>query len=232
MRDDDAGLDPAASLRLIHEQQEHARRATEPDGRILYGTWGTAWLVGYLCLYGSATAGGAVARPAPWAFAVFGTLILAAVAVTVVHSVVRRSGTRGVSARTGRLYGWAWFLGFLSYALVLGGLARAGASDTVMGLASNAFACLVVGLLYLAGGLVFGETRLYVLGVWMLLVAGVATALGMPWTYLALAVAGGGGFLLLAVLEEVLRRRSRHAVVGPAAGDTPTGTAAAGGGRA
>ncbi|MFP3712870.1 hypothetical protein [Puerhibacterium sp. TATVAM-FAB25] len=224
-------LDAAASLRLIREQQERARAATEPDGRALYAAWGVAWLAGYLCLWSSSRrtadgAAGASGQPEPWAFAVFGGAILAAVAFTIVHTVTRTAGTRGASARTGALYGWAWFLGFLAIAFIQGGLARAGASPEVMGLASNATACLVVGLLYLAGGMVFGETRLYVLGVWILLVAAVASFVGIPLTYLVMALAGGGGFLLLAALEQVLRSRRRRAgraaVPSVAAGDGPS----------
>lgn len=227
----EATLDAAASLRLIREQQERARSATEPDGRALYGAWGVAWLVGYLCLWTSSrrtadgVGDGAYGQPEPWAFAVFGGALTAAMIFTVVHTVTRTAGTRGATARTGAMYGWAWFLGFLAVAFVQGGLARAGASPEVMGLASNATACLVVGLLYLAGGMVFGETRLYVLGVWVLLVAAVASFVGVPLTYLVMAVAGGGGFLLLAALEQVLRSRRRRTAVVPAssaAGEGPS----------
>ena len=48
---DPAGLDPAEMLRMIRQQQEAARDATEPDGRVLFGAWGLAWLIGYLALW-------------------------------------------------------------------------------------------------------------------------------------------------------------------------------------
>jgi len=212
-------FDPAATLRLIQEQQERARTATGPEGRVLYLAWGVAWLVGYLCLYLSADADG---RAAPWAFLVFAGAITSAVAFTIVHSVVRTLGTRGVSARTGALYGWSWMVGFLAFGLVLGGLQRAGASDEVLSLASNAFACVVVGLLYLGGAAAFQDVRLFVLGVWILLVAAVATYAGLPLTYLVMALLGGGGFLVMAVVEQVLRARRRAvAARGPVAADAP-----------
>lgn len=218
-RPHDEPFDPAASLRLIREQQERARSATEPDGRLLYLAWGVAWLVGYLCLWTSSRDQGSGEQPEAWAFAVFGGAIIAAVAFTIVHSVSRRAGTRGVSARTGALYGWSWMLGFVTLGLVLGGLARAGASDEVMSLASNAFACVVVGLLYLGGAAAFQDTRLFVLGVWILLVAAVATFAGLPLTYLVMALLGGGGFLVMAGLEHLLGlRRRRHADDAPRAG--------------
>jgi len=199
-------FDPAETLRLIQVQQDRARAATEPDGRLLYLAWGIAWLVGYLCLYLSAGADG---QAAPWAFVVFSGAIVSAVAFTIVHSVTRTAGTRGVSARTGAMYGWSWMLGFLTLGLVLGGLARAGASEEVMALASNAFACVVVGLLYLGGAAAFQDVRLFVLGVWILLVAAVATYAGLPLTYLVMAALGGGGFLVMAGIEHALRARRR-----------------------
>lgn len=210
-------LDPAESLRIIGEQQARTRSATVPDGRLLFGVWGLAWLVGYLTLWfssggkmvvfpGSAAAEG----PSSLAFLVFITAIALAVIFTIVHSVRRRTGTRGVSARAGALYGWSWMIGFAAMGLVVGGLARAGASDVVIALASNAFACVVVGLLYLGGGIAFRDTRLYVLGVWILLVASLATFAGIPLTYLIMATLGGGGFLLMGLVEHVLLVRRRR----------------------
>jgi len=222
-------LDPAESLRLIRDQQERARSATEPDTRLLCLAWGVAWLVGYLVLWTSAlrtasdpdavrfTAGAGWvvgAQPEPWAFWVFSGLIASAVVLTIVHSVSRTAGTRGVSARTGAMYGWAWMLGFVTYGFILGGLARAGASAEVMALASNALACLVVGLLYLGGAAAFGDRGLFLLGLWILLVAAVATYAGLPLTYLVMALLGGGGFLVMAGVEHLLgARRRRHALV-------------------
>ncbi|MFF2831124.1 hypothetical protein ACFVSK_05130 [Cellulosimicrobium cellulans] len=227
-------LDVAETLRVIREQQAHARDAIEPDTRLLCLAWGLAWLVGYLCLWVSAVrvadgadvvrlrsgAGQVVgAQPEPWAFWVFFSLIAAATVFTIVHSVSRTAGTRGVSARTGAMYGWSWMLGFVCYGFVLGGLARAGASTEVMALASNAFACIVVGLLYLGGAVAFDSRGLFVLGVWILVTAAGATFAGLPFTYLVMALAGGGGFLVMAGVEHVLRVRRRR----PASGPTPAG---------
>ena len=206
-------LDPGATLRLIRDQQERARAATSPDGRALYGAWGLAWLVGYLCLYASTGPDG---MPAGWAFMVFGGAILAGVVFTIVHSVRRTAGTRGPSARVGAMYGWSWMLGFVTFGLVLGGLERPGASGVVMALASNAFASLVVGLLYLGGAAAFQDSSLFVVGVWMLLVAAVATFVGLPTTYLVMALAGGGGFLVMVGVEQALRVRRRRAAALPA----------------
>ncbi|MCK9793877.1 hypothetical protein M1843_08985 [Isoptericola sp. 4D.3] len=205
--DDVAGLPAADSLRLIREQQDRARSALEPDARALYGAWGVAWLVGYLVLW---TSGRGQEQPEAWAYWVFGGALAAAVVFTMVHTMRRTAGTRGVSARTGAMYGWAWMLGFLTLGVLLGGLARAGAGTEVMGLASNGGACLVVGLLYLAGAAAFGDRNLFVLGAWILLVAGAATLVGLPGTYLVMALAGGGGFLVMAGVEQLRVVRGRR----------------------
>ena len=227
--DDDLPLDPAESLRLIAAQQEKAKDV-EPDGRVLFGVWGLAWLLGYTTLYasslrtadaaatatGATGAGGAVGQPEPWAFLAFTFLIVSAVAITIVHIMTRTSGLRGTSARSGALYGWAWFISFAAMSMVLGGLARAGANPEVMALASNSLSCLVVGIMYLAGGAMWQESRLYVLGVWILIVAGAATIVGLPGLYLVMATAGGGGFLLMTLVEQVLRVRTRRRIAGGA----------------
>ncbi|MEL7978278.1 hypothetical protein AAG589_20590 [Isoptericola sp. F-RaC21] len=208
--DDDPGLAAADSLRLIREQQDRARAALGPDGRALYGVWGVAWLAGYLVLWSSVQGR---EQPEAWAFWVFAGAIAAAVVFTMVHTLSRTAGTRGVSARTGAMYGWSWMLGFLTFGVFLGGLARTGADTEVMALASNGGACLVVGLIYLGGATAFGERNLFVLGAWILLVAGAATLVGLPGTYLVMALAGGGGFLVMAAVEHprVVRARRRAA---------------------
>ncbi|MFE5306969.1 hypothetical protein [Isoptericola sp. NPDC056573] len=207
--DDDAGLAAADSLRLIREQQDRARAALGPDGRALYGVWGVAWLAGYLVLWSSAQGR---EQPEAWAYWVFAGALAAAVVFTMVHTMSRTSGTRGVSARTGAMYGWAWMLGFLTFSAFLGGLARAGADGELMGLVSNGGACLVVGLLYLGGAVAFDDRSLFVLGAWILLVAAAATLAGLPLTYLVMAFAGGGGFLVMAAVEHlrIVRRRRRR----------------------
>lgn len=207
--DDGAGLDPAETLRLIRQHQEAARDATEPDGRLLFGAWGLAWLIGYLAMWTTARETG---TPEPWAGWVLACCIAGATAFTIVHSITRTSGTRGASARIGALYGWTWFLAFTALGVVLGAMGDAGAPPEVMAIAANGFACVIVGLMYIAGGLLFEEIRMAAVGGWMLVAAVLAAFAGMPNTYFVMAVAGGGGFLAMAVVEQVLRSRRRSPV--------------------
>lgn len=213
-------LSPAEMLRMIRQQQEAARDATEPDGRLLFAAWGLAWLIGYLAMWYTARDTG---QPADWAGWVLAGTIVGAVGFTIVHSITRTAGLRGTSARVGAMYGWAWFLGFTAFGVLVGAMGDAGASNEVMALAANGFACLVVGLMYIAGGLLFEETRMYALGAWMLVTAVVAALAGMPNTYLVMALAGGGGFLVMAAVEQWFRARRRS----PGAAASRTG----GGGR-
>jgi len=203
---DPAGLDPAETLRMIRLQQEAARDATEPDGRLLFGAWGLAWLIGYLAMWITARDTGS---PEVWAGWVLAGCIVGAVAFTVVHSVTRTAGLRGTSARVGAMYGWTWFLAFTAFGVTLGAMGDAGASTEVQAIAANGFACLIVGLMYIAGGLLFEEVRMSAIGAWMLVTAVLAALAGMPNTYLVMAVAGGGGFLAMVAVEHVVRTRRR-----------------------
>lgn len=217
---DDAPLDPAESLRIIAAQQDKVR-STEVDGRVLFGLWGAAWLVGYLALYLTAngTLGGGrttpegVLTPSPLAYSVFALLIAGAMAATIVYSIRAGTGVQGVTARTGVMYGWSWCIGFIGMSVIIGGLAKAGASDEVIVLAANALACLVVGIMYLAGGALWQDTRQYVLGIWIIAVAAVALYVGLPNTFLVMAVLGGGGFFVGALGDHLAgqRRKARAA---------------------
>lgn len=200
-------LDAAARLRLIDDQQERTRETIEPDARLLYLAWGLAWLIGYLAMWFTSRDG---SEPAIWAGWTLTLTIAAAIAFTMVHSIRCSIGIRGVSARAGAMYGWGWMLGFLTMGAILTGLIRAGVDGAVIGVAANGVACLIVGLMYLGGGIAFQDNGLYALGVWMLVTAAVATVVGLPGTNLVMALLGGGGFLAMGAVTTVLQARRRR----------------------
>jgi hypothetical protein len=204
---DAAPLDPADSLAIIRAQRAVVRDSAAVDGRVLFGAWGVAWLVGYGALYASAV-GRPSEGPGAWGFVVFAACLAAAIVVTTVHIAHRTAGVRGVSAVTGAMYGWTWFWGYLVMSVLLGALGTAGASAEVMAIAANGMACLVAGLLYMAGGALWRDRVLYVVGAWILTCGVTATFAGIPTTYLVMAVAGGGAFLAGAVVVHVHRRRA------------------------
>lgn len=203
--DDDppAGDDPAALLALIAAQRESALRRMSPTMAVIGTAWGLAWLIGYGVLY--LTFDGGVSPW--WAFAIFVALLAGAIVVTAVHTARRSGGLQGDSARVGAMYGWAWVIGFVAAGLIFSSVARSGADPEVMAVVSNGVSCLVVGLLYLAGGMIWREGRMFALGAWIVLIAGVASLAGAPAIYLVMALAGGGGFLVAAVADAVLTGR-------------------------
>lgn len=208
VHDDDTPVDPAEGLAIIEAQRALTRDRSEPDARLLFGVWGIAYLVGYLSLYW--TARDSVGhRPAVWSFTVFGIVIASAVVITIVHVIVRTAGMQGVSARSGAMYGWSWTIGFIGIYLIINGLGRAGASSQVLDLAWNALPILLVGILYLAGGALWQTTVMFALGVWFCVLAGVVTVIGLPDSYLVLALAGGGGMLLGTLISQLIRRNRK-----------------------
>lgn len=204
-------FDAAARLQMIDEQQNRARDRIEPDSRLLYGAWGVAWLVGYLAMWFTSRDG---SDPAAWAGWTLAALIVAAIVFTMVHTIGRSAGVRGVSARVGAMYGWGWMLGFVTMWAIMNGMVRAGADAEVISVAANGVACLIVGLMYLGGGMVFQDIGLYGLGVWMLVTAGIATVVGLPGINLVMGLLGGGGFLAMAAGTAVLQARRRRGAQG------------------
>jgi hypothetical protein len=205
----DVPLDAATARAIIEAQRTRVRTTAYTDDRVVFGIWAVAWTVGYGVLW--ATAGEGVAQMPWWAWAVFGGLILAGVATTVTHSLRRMSGMTGVSRRTGQLYGWSWFVAFLAGQTLVGGLAGAGLPDDAVTLAANGVSALIVGILYMAGGALWQDRAQFALGVWMALIAAVATVVGLPGTFAVMCVAGGGGMALGALLAHVAQVRGRAA---------------------
>ena len=199
---DPAPASAAEALSIIHAQRRVAQQTT-PSSALLFLVWGTAWLVGYGVLWLSAADDG---TPTAAAAVLAAALGVAAVVTTIVHINRRTRGITGDSARQGTLYGWAWPIGFLAMSWIVGALGRAGASDEVTGLAANSISALVVGLLYLAGGVLWRATGMYVLGAWMALVGAASAFAGMPGSYLWLSLAGGGGGLAVGMVELARRR--------------------------
>jgi hypothetical protein len=205
----DVPLDLAAARAIIEAQRTRVRTTAYTDDRVIFAIWATAWTVGYGVLW--ATGRDGVDRMPGWAWGVFGALIIAGVVTTVLHSLRRMSGLDGVSRRTGALYGWSWFVSFVAAQVLIGGLARVGLPDEGVALAANGISALIVGILYMAGGALWQDRAQFVLGVWMALVAGVATLVGLPGTFAVMCLAGGGGMAVGVLAAHVAQRRGRAA---------------------
>lgn len=205
---DDAPLDVEASAALIDAQRVRVLAATAVDGRLLFGVWGTAWLLGFGALYSVATDPPLLGWPTWLASSVFGGLLVLAMVVTGAHIAIRTAGVRGVSASAGAMYGWAWFVSFAGVFALGAGLARVGAPPEVMQLVMTIVPLLLVGGLYMAGGAIWGDRAQFGLGVWIAAVAVAGAVVGPPHLLLVVAVAGGGGMLTGSVLEHLRRVRT------------------------
>ncbi len=202
--DDDVTPDLAAMLAVAEAQQRRTAQQVSPDESLLYGAWGLAWLVG------AGTMWLALARdvlPEATGGTVFFACVLAAMAFTVAHSARRGRGVVGVSSATGAMYGWAWFLGFGSLAVVMSATYRAGASEELLRILWTALSCLVVGVLYLGAGALWRDRTQYVVGAWILVVGAVGALAGSPGNLAVMSLGGGGGFLAAAVVVRLRGRR-------------------------
>lgn len=203
---DDAPPDPRAGLAIVAAQRRRVRDS-DVDDRILFGAWGLAWLVGYAAQWWTATTSPTGTSTAQGGV-VFAVALAVALVVTLVHVGRATHGLAGTSKQVGMMYGWAWSIGFAGQGLVISGVIRAGAGPEVVAIVANGAACLVVGLLYMAGGALWHQLSMYLIGAWMIATAGAASLVAMPASYLVMSLAGGGGMLVAAGLAELHRRRA------------------------
>lgn len=204
--DDDAPPDPRAGLAIVAAQARRVRDS-DVDERVLFGVWGLAWLVGYGVQWWTATTSPTRTSTGRGGL-VFAAVAAVALVVTLVHVVRATHGLAGTSRQVGMMYGWAWSIGFVGQGLVVAGVVAAGASPVVIAIVANGAACLVVGLLHMAGGALWQEVSLYLVGAWMSATAGAASLVPMPDGYLVMSLAGGGGMLVATVLAALRRRRA------------------------
>ncbi|MBO3089300.1 hypothetical protein [Cellulomonas dongxiuzhuiae] len=203
---DDAPPDPLSGLAIVAAQRRRVRDS-DVDDRILFGVWGVAWLVGYAAQWWTATTSPTRTATGQGGL-VFAAVAVIALVVTLVHVGRATHGVAGTSKQVGMMYGWAWSIGFVGQGLLVAGVVDAGANPEVIAIVANGAACLVVGLLYMAGGALWQQLSLYLIGAWMIATAAAASLVAMPTGYLVMSLAGGGGMLVAAVLAALHRRRA------------------------
>ncbi len=211
--EDDSPPEPGAARSIIDDQRGKVSEQLDLDARILFGAWGTAWLVGFGLQWLAAR--GDVDSVV--AGATFGGLMVLAGVVTAVHSARRSAGVRGPSARQGAMYGWSWSLSFAGIVGLSVGLSRLGADSEVVGIVMTVASALLVAALYMTGGAMWGDVTFFALGAWIAVVTAVAAVIAGEATPLVMALAGGGGMLAAAGRDAVLRRRRAPAATGSAA---------------
>ena len=188
-------------------QQRRTARELTPSPLGLYLPWG----LGYLVAFGAAwlASGPDAVIPGPVTAVLVGMAALlppVGSALTVSRS---GRGLTGPSRRVGAMYGWTWFLGFVALTSVNLRLAASGIPPETMSLLWSGTALVLVGLLFLAGGVIWPGSGQYVLGLWILGTAVASVLVGYPTNFLVLAVLGGGGLVTTALVMH--RRRGRLA---------------------
>jgi hypothetical protein len=195
-------LSPAESLALIEGQRAELRRRRGVRPELITLAWGLAYLLGFGGWY-LARAG---VVPVALAGVVLGVFGAVALVLPIVLGVRASRGVRGPSRTVGALYGTAWGLAFVVNGVVQGSLQQRYVHDPDgQSLMWTASSLIVVGLMYLLGGMLWRDVPQYVLGAWVLVSAAGSVLAGAPGNLLVLALAGGGGMLVLSAYHAVRR---------------------------
>ncbi len=213
--DDERLLTPEQSLALVEVQREEANRSLRVDPVPILGAWGVAWLAGFGAIYLALPAGPGPFLPTWAAGAILGVLFVASMVVSVGQGVWRGRGIEGPSRQVGAMYGWSWLLGLAGLYAVNFGLTHKGVPSGLLPLLWSGSALLVVGVLYLAGGMLWRDRVQYGLGAWTLVVGAASVSAGVPANFAVLSLAGGGGFLIAAGVAHVRGKRSQGRPTSP-----------------
>jgi len=195
----------ADALAIIEGQQARTAAQLRPNSVLLYALWGTVWLV-IGVLYFAVAAAGLAEAAAGWSTT---GLVIAGMVISLVAGVRSSRGVRGASTVQGALWGLGWTIAMIGVGVLLGGVARLGASGPLLAVLSPAVFVFVVGVLYLVTGAVWTSRTEYVLGVWTIVVALASVYVALPGSPLVIGLGGGGGLLAAALVHSGQARARR-----------------------
>jgi hypothetical protein len=201
-RDDDLPpTDPAESLRLIARERAAAERRLTPDPRLMLWPWGLAWLIGFTVYFLRYGPGGRVYVDLPAFLPLTVLLGLITVAGIITGVVGARAGrlVSGPTSRQGAMYGITWSVAFCGMAVLFSRISDLLPEADANLLWAGAMVALT-GALHMAGGAVWNDRNLFLLGAWISAVNVAGVILGPGWHALIVAVLGGGGMLLAGTL--------------------------------
>jgi hypothetical protein len=195
------------ALALVETQRRQVAASLFPGPTPIFAAWGCAYLVGFGALWLTAGHHGAFAT---WGAA----LVLAALGVVAsVVAVARMArlgrGVEGPSRRSAVMFSWCWPASMVGVFVFDVGLSRHGVPGAALSLLWPGSFLLVVAVLFLTAGVLFGDRAQFGLGLWSLAVAAASTFAGRPGNFAVLALAGGGG-LLVAAAPRLLAARDTH----------------------
>ena len=195
--DDDLPMDPAESLRLIERERAQAERSLTPDSRFFMWPWAFAWLIGFTLYFLRFGPDGRVFVDMPeWVpLTVLLGLMMAAGVVSGIYGARSGRWVSGKSSSQGAMYGFTWSVAFTGMSAVLARVSDYLPEPQVNLLWAGVMVGLV-GALHMAGGAVYNDRSLFVLGAYVSVVNFAGVLAGPGWHALLLAVLGGLGMLV------------------------------------
>ncbi len=195
-------LSPEASLALIAEQQEAARRRLDVDPAVFLIPWGVAWLVGYglLFLRYGPDERVLVSMPGWLPLVTLYALLVAAGIFSGVAGFKAAHGVAGESAQRGAMYGWSWMVAFVGFGIISSRF-EPYLPEAQFGLLMGSLPVFITAILYMSGGAVWRDRHQFGFGVWLSVINALGVVAGPGWHSLAVSVLGGGGMLVSGALQ-------------------------------
>jgi hypothetical protein len=194
--------DPAESLRLIAQERAAAGRRLTPDPRLLLWPWGLAWLIGFGVYFLRFGPDEHVYVDMPEFVpltVLLGLITLAGIVTGIVGARASRQ-VSGPSSRQGAMYGFTWSVAFIGMAVLLSRVSDLLPVPNANLLWAGAMVALT-GALHMAGGALWNDRILYVLGASISVVNVIGIVIGPGWHALIVAVLGGGGMLVAGLVS-------------------------------
>ncbi|MEU8356459.1 hypothetical protein AB0C27_10665 [Nonomuraea sp. NPDC048882] len=208
MVDDDRAPSPEEMLRVMEEQNVATVRWLYADSVLLYVPWGVAWLFGFTALFLHYGLDGHSYAPITQMQGVgvlmAGQLVAGSFAA---FGIVRMNRlVRGGTSMKGAMYGYAWFAGMLLMTVIALRLSPLLPPEE-SGLLWAGSSLMVVAVLQMAGGAVWGNWPMFFVGAWVAGVNALGVLLGAGWHALLTAVLLGGGFIVAGLWLRLRRRK-------------------------
>lgn len=173
----------------------------EVDNRAAYVSFASAYVLGHGAAALSKGADPVLAMPGWLPMALLGAGLVAGTVQSMGAAARAQRGASKSEQLAGKLLGASWVVGFVALFLAITGLSSAFDKPELQEVLWPVGSTLVVGLLYLAEGVVRRNTLHYGLGSCLALVAAASLFFSTPGFFGVLAVVGGGAYAVAAVLE-------------------------------
>jgi len=211
----DDALDPAAMYALLQNQQRSVQAQMGDFVPLISGAWGVAWLLGFGSLWLIDGVEG-FSLPVPIAVTVFVAALVLAGGLSAWLGFRTGRGMRGNTgaAFTGIVFGNLWWVGSAAIGILGSGLRAQGMTEQLANFYYPCAYVLFAGIMYIVAGAIWRTVSSVIAGLWLVIVAAVASLFPYPQHYLFLALAAGIGFLALSLTSALRLRRIRRAAAG------------------